>query len=1170
MEMQLNGNYRALGDGNGRGRSITRRRKAATLLAAAVALPSGFFVSAQHAFAATDTWVGSVSANWGDANWSGTNNPPLNGDALVFNLLSPASGLTLSDNLMTPASFTVPGITFASTAGAYVINPATAGTNGFTLTTGITNSSTSLQTINDLITISGTGTFTTTAGGGNIELGGAISGGTLNVAGTGTLILAAAPGTVSSLANSYMGNNAGSTTKFLSGIYTFAAPATSNANQPGTLDVAGGTVVFSNGRAFASAGATVNLSAGEFTVGTTTADRFDNTSLGAGKTFTMNISGGLFDIPSTQYGLYLGSQGSAGTAGTAITPSTVAYNQNSGTAQIGVTTGLSASQRSLNIGCGAATNYFVATYNLSAGALRAGVIQGGAVGTGSSNNFNFTGGTLTTGSYVAANLTDNDGVSPAATGTLFASGTIAPGFTSITSVTPTGATASPAATLYTGRTAITGNLQFDTGSALAIGIGGTTAATGFLFTKADYDNVSVTGSATLGGSLSLSLINSFVPSAGNAFTILTDGTGINVAGSFTNVANGGLISSADDKALFQATYGSNNSVVLTTIAGNGSNIWNANGGGSWGVAGNWSTNHVPSGAGDNAVFGTALTSNGTVTLDQAYTVGVMTFADAAASYTISGGTGPFTLTLNNSAADSTITDAVGSHTISAPIAIGGNNTLDVSVSRSGDTLTLSGGITGATSGTGTLTDSGAGQLVTGAVTSINQITHNAAAGKLTLGTVTGIGTLSDLSTTGSSTPTIINQSGTGLTVGTIKGVSGSVVDFAGDTTGDTTVAATLGTGGQLIQVSNGSLTLGSGRHTLANLEVDGGTLTANAASNRLGLDGTAAGQTLTVTGGLVSINGTSYGLRLNGDNGPTVTGTNNTSVTINQSGGSINFQGGGLNYLQMGSTSTGDTTRYNLSGGTLSNTVSSGAITLGADTGGSSQTTFNMTGGTLVSYSGIAGSQGTGANQAFVWTGGTLSVGTFDATNLTSTVGTAVSASTNTLNNGGGTLAVGGINGLTGKTILTGNYAGGGGTSALAFSLGGTTTPGSFQQGGSTFDLLAVSGTVAINDNLYVTVVNGLNPAGASFKIITANTTGTNISGTFANLTGSGNVNGTTTDGGYTYSVAYNDTQATGDDIVLSNFQAVPEPTSLSLFTLGGLALMHRRRRTRAMARNSA
>jgi autotransporter-associated beta strand protein len=102
-----------------------------------------------------------------------------------------SSTTALTDNLMTPSTYSIAGITFNSGAPAYVINSGTAGVNGFTLTGGITNNGANIETINDLIATTAVRTITLTSGGGNITLGGNISGsgGGFTTAGAGTLTL---------------------------------------------------------------------------------------------------------------------------------------------------------------------------------------------------------------------------------------------------------------------------------------------------------------------------------------------------------------------------------------------------------------------------------------------------------------------------------------------------------------------------------------------------------------------------------------------------------------------------------------------------------------------------------------------------------------------------------------------------------------------------------------------------------------------------------------------------------------------------------------------------------------------------------------------------------------------------------------------------------------------
>ena len=56
---------------------------------------------------------------------------------------------------MTPGTFNVAGITFNSGHPAYTINPATLGTNGFTLTGNFADNSSRAETINDALSLNG-------------------------------------------------------------------------------------------------------------------------------------------------------------------------------------------------------------------------------------------------------------------------------------------------------------------------------------------------------------------------------------------------------------------------------------------------------------------------------------------------------------------------------------------------------------------------------------------------------------------------------------------------------------------------------------------------------------------------------------------------------------------------------------------------------------------------------------------------------------------------------------------------------------------------------------------------------------------------------------------------------------------------------------------------------
>ena len=146
--------------------TLGSKRPMSRLLAAGILVAMALI--ARPASAATDTWTGNTDDTWNTAgNWSGTNLPPSSGDSLIFTSAAGNGGLDLNDD-WTSGSFNIAGITFQSGSGPFVIGDGTAidtnAGNAFTLTGGITNSSTSLQTINDPFAISGSQTFTTTRG----------------------------------------------------------------------------------------------------------------------------------------------------------------------------------------------------------------------------------------------------------------------------------------------------------------------------------------------------------------------------------------------------------------------------------------------------------------------------------------------------------------------------------------------------------------------------------------------------------------------------------------------------------------------------------------------------------------------------------------------------------------------------------------------------------------------------------------------------------------------------------------------------------------------------------------------------------------------------------------------------------------------------------------------
>jgi fibronectin-binding autotransporter adhesin len=352
--------------------------------------------------------------------------------------------------------------------------------------------------------------------------------GTLNLAGSGTYnFLSAASGF-----------NAGSTTNFNSGTYYFGALGNSGSNTVGNWNINGGNVILGGARAFNAAGGNLTLNSGSFR---TNGAPISGESQGAGN-IRFTVNGGTFTTVNN--GVTAGTQSLALGTTSAATGSTI-FDQTGGDVIIGLPANTTATGANNRLLIGAASSVHESTYALSGGKLRTfGAIEGGGTPTTGTNNFNWTGGTLIAASYNGTFLTSNG-----TTGTLVQNGAAA--------------IMSPGdlyeGTTYTGRSSITGNYTINAGTIL-LGIGGTTAATGFHQTSTgQFDNVSVTGTATLGGNLTLSLLGGYTPVENTTFTILTAGS---ISGIFTGLANNSEFSSGGQN--WKIAYNPTN-VVLTAV-----------------------------------------------------------------------------------------------------------------------------------------------------------------------------------------------------------------------------------------------------------------------------------------------------------------------------------------------------------------------------------------------------------------------------------------------------------------------------------------------------------------------------------------------------------------------------------------------------------------------------
>jgi T5SS/PEP-CTERM-associated repeat protein len=96
-----------------------------------------------------------------------------------------------------------------------------------------------------------------------------------------------------------------------------------------------------------------------------------------------------------------------------------------------------------------------------------------------------------------------------------------------------------------GSTAIFGNYTQQAAGTMEVEIGGTASGT-------QFDRVTVNGTAALGGTLDLRLINGFAPSPDQTFVVLE---AISITGAFANAASGQRLPTADGAGSFAVHYG---------------------------------------------------------------------------------------------------------------------------------------------------------------------------------------------------------------------------------------------------------------------------------------------------------------------------------------------------------------------------------------------------------------------------------------------------------------------------------------------------------------------------------------------------------------------------------------------------------------------------------------
>ncbi len=124
-----------------------------------------------------------------------------------------------------------------------------------------------------------------------------------------------------------------------------------------------------------------------------------------------------------------------------------------------------------------------------------------------------------------------------------------------------------------GRLTVLGDLEFQSGGALLAQVGGAAPGAG------GYEQVVVNGRLTLGGGLTVRVVNGFAPLLGETFFILDDTGSQALAGTFANAPDGGLIADGAGNT-YRINYADNadagavaNDVSLTVVPEPGTAVW---------------------------------------------------------------------------------------------------------------------------------------------------------------------------------------------------------------------------------------------------------------------------------------------------------------------------------------------------------------------------------------------------------------------------------------------------------------------------------------------------------------------------------------------------------------------------------------------------------------------
>lgn len=541
--------------------------------------------------AATITWTGATSASYEEpANWSGGVAPA---DDLITDIATFATVPgPLSPLLSAPRS--VNGLKFSNANGGWSLGGASLGVGASGISSVGQNSG--VNSITSDIAIGAPQNWRAGSGG-TLSLTGSLaqsSGHVLTLGSstaTGTIVINPAPSEVVSLTGAAGASSnlvrilaggvlvcgadgpegstgthvirndtgpslailTGGSAEFRSGTWSIGDLGRNSSSDAfyGDLKVGGGDVSFVGGRYLGSGRVTVTggnlrfLNAGS---AVSNGGRFALGSFGTTGTAMLDLTGGSVELAPANVGNSFG-----------VGIST-RVNHTGGTLRNALSGGGGVNGGSVNtltLGAGGSVSNNKTSYTLAGSAvlLSAGAIQGQAPGTGTGNlsNFNFNGGTLAAGSFHAtylgyASATGLVGGPPSADPVANSVG--------LGTLHNHGGTIAPGGMGNAGRFSLVGNYQIHSGTT-AIEIGGGSPAAGFQ--GPGHDLVAVTGGATLGGDLMVSLLPGFTPAASDSLVVIT---ATSISGAFANAPSGSRIATHDLSATFLVTIGTQ-SVTLS-------------------------------------------------------------------------------------------------------------------------------------------------------------------------------------------------------------------------------------------------------------------------------------------------------------------------------------------------------------------------------------------------------------------------------------------------------------------------------------------------------------------------------------------------------------------------------------------------------------------------------